>query len=226
MEAQAVQAAPAINISELTPEQRRQLLADLEAEEQAKKDAEQKLKDDYATLKNDQVNETFARLEKLEIGIKAEKTDIYEQFQTLLDMKAEIFKLTDTDMEMQQSHTFTNEAGTRSIKLGSNVIDGWTDEVGIGIDAVNKWIDAKITDPKAHGLLKAMLKPNKDGVLQANRVLDMAKEARKIGDKELIEWVVFIQDQWRPVKTSTFVKAKWRDADGKWQWLGLSMSAV
>ncbi|PTN08065.1 hypothetical protein C8N47_111105 [Mangrovibacterium marinum] len=226
METQATQAASAINISELTPEQRRQLMADLEAEEQAKKAAEQKLKEDYAALKNDQVNETFGRLRMLEIGIKAEKTDIYEQFQTLMAMKMEIFGLTDADIEMQQSHTFTNDAGTHSIILGSNVIDGWTDEVGIGIDAVNKWIDAKITDPKAHGLLKAMLKPNKDGVLQANRVLDMAKEARKIGDKELIEWVVFIQDQWRPVKTSTYVKAKWRDTNNKWQWLALSMSAV
>lgn len=215
-----------IDLKKLSAEDKRALMEQLAAEEREKREAEQKLKEDYVALKNMQVHETFDRLKDVSAGLENEKRDVYEQFQVLIDMKMELFGLTDADIEMQQSHTFTNNAGDKSIVLGSNVVDGWTDEVGIGIDGVNKWIDQRITDPKSHGLLKAMLKPNKDGVLQANRVLDMSKEARKIGDKELIDWVVFIQEQWRPVKTSTYVKAKWKDANGHWQWLALSMSAV
>lgn len=226
METQTLEQKPVIDFASLTTEQKRQLMAEMEAEQKAKIEAKQKLQADYLVLKNQQVNETFGRLQMLSIGMEAEKTDIYNQFQTLMSMKMELFGLSDSDMDMQQSHTFTNEAGDRSIILGSNTIDGWTDDVGVGIDAVNKWIDSRITDPKAHGLLKAMLKPNKEGVLQANRVLDMSKEARTIGDRELIDWVLFIQEQWRPVKTSTYIKAKWRDSEGKWQWMALSMSAV
>jgi len=47
-----------------------------------------------------------------------------------------------------------------------------------------------------------------------------------MGDKELIDAVNFIRDQYRPVKTSTYVKVKYTDEEGRTKWLPLSMSAV
>lgn len=216
----------AIDYSKLTPEQKKELREQLEAEQRAEKEAEKRLRDDYSALKDEQVKATFKRLQNISSSLEEEKIDIFNQFGSLIAMKKEIYSLSDEQLNMQQSHTFSSADNTVSIIIGSNIIDRWSDDVGVGIERVNKWIDAKIKDKEDRDIVRVLLKPNKDGVLKASRILDLSKEARNRGDKELIEAVNFIQDQYKPVKTSTYVKAKYLDANAQWQWLALSMSAV
>ncbi len=215
-----------IQFDKLTPEQKRALREQLEAEERAEKEAKKRLSDDYNSLKDEQVKATFNKLKHISISLETEKIDVFNQFGSLISMKKEVYNLTDEQLNIQQSHTFTTSDGKTSVVIGSNVVDRWGDDVNVGIDRVNKWIMETIKDEKDREIIRALLKPNKDGVLKANRVLDLSIEARKRGDKELIEAVNFIQDQYRPMKTSTYVKAKYLDENGVWQWLALSMSAV
>jgi hypothetical protein len=215
-----------INYNELTAEQKRALREQMDAEERAEKAKERKIRDDYESLKEEQINVSFRYLQTLSLNLEEIKIDIFNQFGAIMAMKKELYKLTDEQMELQQSHTFTNKANTVSIIIGSNVIDGWTDDVNIGIQGVNSWIDSKITDPADRSIIRALLKPDKNGLLKANRVLELSAEANKRGDQELIKHVNFIQAQYRPQKTSTYVKVKYKDANECWQWLALSMSAV
>lgn len=218
-----------IEFQKLTPEQKKALREQLEAEEMAEKEAEKRKKQDYSALKDEQVKATFKKLQALSTSLELEKVDIFNQFGSLLSLKKDLYNLSDEQMELQQSHTFTTSEGTESILIGSNVIDRWSDDLHVGIDKINVWLDKQITDEKSERLVsfyRDLLKPNKDGVLRANRVLEMGNKAREYGDKELIEAVSFIQSQYRPVKTSTYVKAKYLDENGVWQWLALSMSAV
>jgi len=215
-----------INYSELTAEQKKALREQMEQEERAEREKENKTREDYLALKEEQINVSFRFLQTLSLNLEEIKIDIFNQFGAILAMKKELYKLTDEQMELQQSHTFTNKANDKSLIIGSNAIDGWTDDVNIGIQGINDWIDAKITDPDDRAIIRTLLKPNKDGVLKANRVLELSNEAHKRGDAELIKHVDFVQSQYRPVKTSTYVKAKYKDANGVWQWLALSMSAV
>lgn len=212
--------------SKLTPEQKEELRKQLETEEQQKKEAAVKLRQDYEDLKSKQVNETFDVLKEISDDLEYVKVEIFNEFGAVIGMKAELYKLTPDDLEVQQSHTFTNAENNKKIIVGTNVIDRWSDDVGIGIEKVNKWIDSKVTNPEDRKTIRALLKPNKVGILKANRVLDLSKHAAERGDKELIEAVDFIRDQYRPEKTSTYVKAKYLDANGIWQYLPLSMSAV
>jgi len=76
------------------------------------------------------------------------------------------------------------------------------------------------------GMVRDLLKPNKEGVLKANRVLDLTRKADELGDPELIEAVKIIRDSHRPDRTSTYVKAMYKDEKGERQYLGLSMSSV
>lgn len=214
------------DFEKLTPEQKKALREQLEAEERAEKEAEKRLKKDYLAIKDEQVTNTFTRLQNLSSVLEKEKIDIFNQFGTLISMKKEMYDLTEEQMELQQSHTFTTTDSKQSIIIGSNVIDRWGDDVNIGIERVNKWIDKKIEDKDSRDIIRALMKPNKDGVLKANRVLELSKKAREIGDSELIDAVNFIHDQYQPVKTSTYVKAKYLDKNGIWQWLALSMSSV
>ena len=66
-----------------------------------------------------------------------------------------------------------------------------------GIDKVNDWLGKLAKDDESAilvGFIRDLLKPNKDGVLKANRVLELSKKADEIGDKELIEAVKIIRD--------------------------------
>jgi len=212
--------------NKLTPEEKRALREQIEAEERAEKEKANKMRDDYESLKEEQISVSFRFLQALSLNLEEIKVDIFNQFGAILAMKKELYNLSDEQMELQQSHTFTNKANDKSLIIGSNAIDGWTDDVNVGIQGINEWIDTKITDPDDRAIIRTLLKPDKTGVLKANRVLELSNEAHKRGDQELIKHVNFVQAQYRPVKTSTYVKAKFKDANGVWQWLALTMSAV
>jgi hypothetical protein len=214
-----------IDFKSLTPQEKQALIEQVEAEKQQQKEAERKLREEYNQLKEELIAPTFQRLNQASNFLKEEKKNIFNDFKALLELKQDLYGLSDQDMEFQQSHTFTNSTNTCKIIIGSNVIDGWTDDVSVGVEGVKRWVMENVSS-KDRGFMLALLKPNKDGVLTASRVLDLSAEANKTGDQELIKHVDFIRDQYRPQKTSTYVKAKYLDTDGKWQWLALSMSAV
>ncbi|MCF8339202.1 MAG: DUF3164 family protein [Bacteroidales bacterium] len=214
-----------IDYQNLTKEQKQQLREQIEAEEKARKEAEKKLRKDYEHLKDQLVEPTFNKLWGTSVSLQEQKENIFDDFKTLLELKKELYNLTDKQMELQQSHTFTNSKNTVKIIIGSNVIDGWTDDVHVGIEGVKNWVMKEI-EPKNRDIFLALLKPNKDGALKASRVLDLSQKAHERGDQELIKHVDFIKEQYQPVKTSTYVKARYIDDNGRWQWLALSMSAV
>lgn len=215
-----------INYQDLSSKQKQQMREEMEAEQRAEREAAKQLRSDYEHLKNEQVLASFKRLQDVSSALTEEKVDLFNQFGSLLAMKKELYKLTEAQMDMQQSHTFTSSDGKVSIIIGSNVIDTWSDDVGVGIERVNQWIDSKIATPEDRAIIRALMKTNSDGVLKASRILDLAKHASERGDKELTDAVNFIRDQYRPEKTSTYVKAKWKNEKKQWQWLALSMSAV
>ncbi|MEY1640517.1 DUF3164 family protein [Tenuifilum osseticum] len=218
-----------LDIKNLTDEQRRILKAQLEAEEKAQKEKERRERETYEQLKDAQVRVTFRELQNISSMLEHAKLKVFRDFEAILAMKKELFGLTEDRMLEQESHTFTTSDGSMSIIIGHNVIDSWDETVSVGIQKVNQWLTRLARDEESAvlvGLIRDLLKPNKDGVLKANRILDLSKKASELGDPELIEAVELIRDAYRPTRTSTYVKARYVDEYGRKQWLALSMSAV
>ncbi|MEJ5316764.1 MAG: DUF3164 family protein [Tenuifilum sp.] len=218
-----------LDIKNLTDEQRRTLKAQLEAEEKAQKEKERRERETYEQLKDAQVRVTFRELQNISSMLEHAKLKVFRDFEAILAMKKELFGLTEDRMLEQESHTFTTSDGSMSIIIGHNVIDSWDETVSVGIQKVNQWLTRLARDEESAvlvGLIRDLLKPNKDGVLKANRILDLSKKASELGDPELIEAVELIRDAYRPTRTSTYVKARYVDEYGRKQWLALSMSAV
>lgn len=218
-----------LDIKNLTDEQRRILKAQLEAEEKAQKEMERRERETYEQLKDAQVRVTFRELQNISSMLEHAKLKVFRDFEAILAMKKELFGLTEDRMLEQESHTFTTSDGSMSIIIGHNVIDSWDETVSVGIQKVNQWLTRLARDEESAvlvGLIRDLLKPNKDGVLKANRILDLSKKASELGDPELIEAVELIRDAYRPTRTSTYVKARYVDEYGRKQWLALSMSAV
>ncbi len=218
-----------LDFNNLSPEQKAQLKAQLDAEEKAAKDKLKREKETYEQIKDAQIKTTFKTLSKISSELEVSKLNVFGDFKAILGMKKDLFGLSDEQMLTQESHTFTTTDGSVSIIIGHNVIDGWDETVDVGIEKVNQWLTKLAKDDESAmlvGLIRDLMKPNKDGVLKANRVLDLSKKASEIGDKELIGAVEIIRDAYRPTKTGTFVKARYVDENGAKQWLPLSMSAV
>lgn len=218
-----------LNIESLTAEQKKQLLAQLEKDAQAEEKRKRDEKKVYENMRDKTVKSVFKQLEKLSATILTSKQNCFDNFETILALKRDLYRLDSERWEAQQSHTFTTDDGAMSIIIGHNVIDRWDDTVSEGIELVNRFLTTLARDKESAALVdmvRDLLKPNREGQLKANRVLELAKRADEIGNADLKEGVRIIRDAYRPSKTSTFLKAKYKDDLGRDQWLPLSMSAV
>ena len=217
----------AIDFNTLSEEDKKNLMTQVEADRKRKAEERKAAKETYNGLKNDVVDTVFDYLGGISKGLTEAKQHVFNDFKTLLEMKQELYEISDEAMDKQQSHTFSNEENTKSITIGYNVVDGWDGElVTAGVDRVNKWLDSKTNEENRLfvGMVRDLLKPNKDGMIKASRVLELGKKAREIGDSVLIEGVDMLQDAYKPVKTSTFVKASFKTDKGETAWMALSMS--
>ncbi len=216
-----------MNLTDLTPEQRRALKEQLKAEEKAEKEKLKGDKEAYKALQNEFVAQFFPKLVKIAEDLTLSKAELFETARTILDFKRNVYGLSEEQLAQQQSHTISSSDFSKSIILGHNVVDGWDAEVAnAGVSRVTEWLGKQTNDANRMlvGMIRDLLKPNKDGLLKAPRVLELMNQAEKIGDQELIDAVNLIREAYRPVKTTTYVKAKFKDEDGRDMFLNLSMS--
>jgi hypothetical protein len=216
-----------MDIKALTPEQKAELKAQLEAEDKAAKAQAQQDKETYKQMQHDFVEMTFPALSSIEGLLTETKAVMFKDAENILALKKQVFGISDDAWTKQQSHSISNKDFTKTITLGHNIVDGWDNDLsGAGIARVNDWL-AKQASPENEKLVSMivdLLKPNKEGILKASRVLDLSNQANNIGDKELIDAVAMIREAYRPKKTSTYVIAKYKNADGEEIKVNLSMS--
>lgn len=216
-----------IDIKNLTEEQIKELTEQLKQNAVELAQRKRQDKETYEELKNLSIRDSFTLLLSLSKTIKQVREQVFNNFEDVLQLKKIAYELTDEQLEKQESHTFTSSDGQISIIIGSNTVDRWDETVDVGIIRVKEWLQSMAKDEESGRLVSFityMLKPNKDGVLKASRVLDLSKKASEFGDKKLIEAVGLIRDAYRPSKTSQYIKVKMKGDKGQDVWLPLSMS--
>lgn len=199
-------------------ELRRQLR---EAEEAEKNDREA-----YKQVVNETVQDTFPVLKELHEQLKAVKDLVFSNFDHALDLKREIYGVSSTK---QHSHTFTNAEGDISIKIGYRTKESYDDTVDAGIEKVNAYLRGLARDKETEALIEtimSLLSKDKEGNLNASRVIQLERIAEKTGNAEFLDGISIIKDAYKPLRTCRFIEAQLRDEDGKWQALPLAISAV
>jgi hypothetical protein len=230
METQAKQnQAMPIDIKDLTPEQRESLLNQLKTDMEQQALRKKRERDTYEELKSMAITDSFDLLVKASQLLIDTKEQVFQNFSDILSLKKGVFNLTDEQMDRQESHSFTTQDGKITIILGANTIDKWDETVDVGVLMVKDYLKTLAKDEASGhlvGMITDLLKPNKDGVLKANRVLDLAKKASEIGDAKLIEAVEIIRNAYRPTKTSTYIKARFKNEKNEDVYLPLSISSI
>ena len=177
--------------------------------EKAKKAAEEKAKNDremYKQMVDEEIANSIPVLLGISEQIKASKQTVMDNFKTILEMKADLFKTKVKDD--QRSHTFTNSEGDKRITLGVYVTDGYRDTVEDGIAIVKEYIEGLAKDEKT----------------KASRIVQLRKVAMETGDDRFIEGVRIIEEAYQPEVSKQFIRAEIKNENGMWKPIPLGMT--
>ena len=213
-----------IDVTQLTQQQIEDLKQQIILAEKKKKEAVKVNRASYKKLASDTVKELFKPLLGLSKHNQNVKKLVFDSFQAVLDMKSEIYGI----KEGQQSHTFTDEEGTISIKMGFRVTDAYDDTFSIGMMKVNNYmvrLAGTEGGERIQRIISALMKTDAKGNPKPSRVLELRQYANEEQDEELNDGVHIIEESYKPVKSCQFVEVKYKDADNNWQPLPLSISA-
>lgn len=198
-------------------------------EKQAKEKAAKKRKEDreaYAQLVDSEIESAIPELRSLSEQMLAVKSKVYENFAEVINIKANVLKLT---KDTQRTHTFTHSNGKMRLRLGYNCIDDYRDTVNDGIAIVKQYIESLATDTKSKELVATILQLlSRDGTgnLKASRVLQLRKLADKSDNDQFKEGVQIIEEAYQPSLTKQFIRAEWKDEHNKWHIIPLSVTDV
>lgn len=214
-----------MDITKMTSAERAELMAQLEAEERAEK---QKRENDIAAYKNS-VDEfcrgKFARLQALSNEMRRLKEEIFNDAETLITLKEELFKAKCD----RRSDTFTTSDGRITISLGNRTNDGWDNTVEVGIAKVKEYLQSLAKDEDGAKMFEVVMKllaKDRKGNLRAGAMIQLEQHARRFGDPLFIEGVEIIRQSYRPVDSCQFVSASWKDDHGIRHTLPLSLAAM
>lgn len=193
------------------------------AEQQAKEERKKNL-DTYNAMIDEQVNETIPELQSVSEQLSMVKKAVFDNFQSLLDMKKDVMKIT---KDGQRSHTFTNSDGNFRIILGYHVLDNYKDTVQDGIDMVKEYITSLAESDETKSLVDMVLKllsKDQKGNLKASRVLQLRQIAEKVKNKKFTEGVEIIMNSYAPTPSKKFIQAFAKNDKDEWEVIPLSLT--
>lgn len=215
-----------MDITNLSPAQRAELLAQLEAQERAEK---QKREDEIKSYKesvDDFVRRAFDLLYPLSEKLKEVKTILFKEKNAIVDIKEALY---DTKLN-RHSNTFTTSDGKITLSMGYRTVDGWSDDVDAGIAKAREYMESFVQDEnsaKQHKIIMELLsKDKKNNNLKLASIVQLEKHAAEFGDPLFIEAVKIIKDSYRPQETSQFISISYRDENGVKHTLPLSLSKM
>lgn len=214
-----------IDINKLTPEQRQNLAAQFQAEEEATKKALKENREAYKTMVADTVPDMFRVLAVANNRLQEAKKKVFEMARDLIALKKDAYEVKDG----QQSHTFSSADGNQTVTIGYRVNDGWDDTLPTGMEKVKQFLQGRSTDKESQEMVEGiniLLKKDKNGNLKSSRVIELNQWAEKIGNELLKDGVRIIMEAYKPVKTCYFIEASYTDGTGKKQGLPLSISTA
>lgn len=195
-----------MDINNLTPDQKAQLLKDLEAEqkETAKKEAEEKqalrqLADEFV----EQNAPLAVRGQKIQ---KCIVERIFKNATAYIDLKQKLYGV----KEGQASHTITHRGGFGSVVVGYNEIIAFDGNESVGIAKVKEYINTLSADDvnreKLGKIINTLTKANKKGELNPTRIVDLVNLKTDMDSDLFTEGVDIIVDAQFKTRTTMYVR--------------------
>lgn len=190
---------------------------------------EREMRETYRVMVDEEIEKAVPKLMEVSASLKAQKSEVFADFKSIIDMKKEMFRLVKEREMSNMSHTFTNSKGDKRITLGVYVTDGYLDTVEEGITIVQEYLKSLSKDEKSAalvGMVLRLLAKDSKGTLKASRVIQLSRIADEIGDERFVEGVRIIKDAYSPQQSKTYVRAEYKNDDGIWVNVPLGMTEI
>lgn len=144
-----------IDITALTPEQKKEMRAKLEAERKEELRQEREKKELLKSLENDvvlsQIDFFIDKRQDIEVRIE----NLFKNIETAIELRAEVYG---NKKREQDSHTFTLDDGSASIKVGFNVRPSFNGTEAEGIVKIQEYMKSLAGDTDNEKILMDMIK--------------------------------------------------------------------
>lgn len=216
-----------IDLNNLSATERKDVLAQLKAQEAEEAKAHEDEIEQYKTDVDLAVTLRFPQLEHMSAELSKVKRETREIMQKLIRQKQKLYGV---KKDQQLSHTFITKDQTHRITVGTYVNDSYDDTVTEGITLVKNYIKSLGKDKDSEMLVDTILKllaKDQKGNLKASRVLQLQQMADKSHDDKFQEGVQIIRNAYKPLESKTFIRAEYKDKKtGEWISVPLGMSEV
>jgi hypothetical protein len=196
-----------MTLENLTPEAKRELFKQLEAEQRADRLQKEKEIETYKTMQDSMVVEVLPLL----VEFADQQKDIVcwtiKNLSALVTLKTDLFKVKDGG---QDSHTFTNRDGSGSITIGYNAIIGFDGTETAGVQKVKEYLSTLSGDDEKRqilaDLLNTFMKPDRKGNLNPTRIAELCNKKGEIDNPLFSDGIDTIVNAQFKTRTSMFVR--------------------
>ena len=218
------------NFDNLSPEEKEQLAREAfkSKEKEFAKRAKEEQEAHYKQLVDETNEKAVESVGELNIKMTIAKKQIFNDFDTVIALKNELYtgqKWLKTD---RVTNTFTNQEGNKRVTVGYHTNDNYLDTYTEGVKLVEEYISSLATDEngqKLADLVKVLLSERgKGGQLKAQNVLRLQRMANDSKNETFIEGMRIISDAYSPTKSKQFVKVEIKGEHNEWVTVSTNMT--
>ena len=218
------------NFDNLSPEEKEQLAREAfkSKEKEFAKRAKEEQEAHYKQLVDETIEKAVESVGELNIKMTAAKKQIFNDFDTVIALKNELYtgqKWLKTD---RVTNTFTNQEGNKRVTVGYHTNDNYLDTYTEGVKLVEEYISSLATDEndqKLADMVKVLLSERgKGGQLKAQNVLRLQRMANDSKNETFIEGMRIISDAYSPTKSKQFVKVEIKGEHNEWVTVSTNMT--
>ncbi|MBP3575979.1 MAG: DUF3164 family protein [Paludibacteraceae bacterium] len=218
------------NFDNLSPEEKEQLAREAfkSKEKEFAKRAKEEQEAHYKQLVDETIEKAVESVGELHIKMTIAKKQIFNDFDTVIALKNELYtgqKWLKTD---RVTNTFTNQEGNKRVTVGYHTNDNYLDTYTEGVKLVEEYISSLATDEngqKLADMVKVLLSERgKGGQLKAQNVLRLQRMANDSKNETFIEGMRIISDAYSPTKSKQFVKVEIKGEHNEWVTVSTNMT--
>lgn len=218
------------NFDNLSPEEKEQLAREAfkSKEKEFAKRAKEEQEAHYKQLVDETIEKAVESVGELNIKMTIAKKQIFNDFDTVIALKNELYtgqKWLKTD---RVTNTFTNQEGNKRVTVGYHTNDNYLDTYTEGVKLVEEYISSLATDEngqKLADMVKVLLSERgKGGQLKAQNVLRLQRMANDSKNEIFIEGMRIISDAYSPTKSKQFVKVEIKGEHNEWVTVSTNMT--
>ena len=218
------------NFDNLSLEEKEQLAREAfkSKEKEFAKRAKEEQEAHYKQLVDETIEKAVESVGELNIKMTVAKKQIFNDFDTVIALKNELYtgqKWLKTD---RVTNTFTNQEGNKRVTVGYHTNDNYLDTYTEGVKLVEEYISSLATDEngqKLADMVKVLLSERgKGGQLKAQNVLRLQRMANDSKNETFIEGMRIISDAYSPTKSKQFVKVEIKGEHNEWVTVSTNMT--